>query len=451
MNYLIRSSLGDFLRKEDLRKDIDPLLQAIDSRMGGGVGITQNRWFIDSIHGDDRKSGVSPSAALKTLAALDDRFGQGIIHQPTQVFLFGDFSDQILSIRSASALDPVTGLPWPLVITGMPTEVLLTGVITVTANQAIPSPAPPRLTDVAVANWATAGPGGSSLIGKRLRITQAPNDPLDVGRTVWLVRDEGGGDVSTSFPSAVINVLDSGFPASNTSGLLSPPYTYVVEELLEIQGLSYCPVRPARFVVQDIRSPGPTLLQANGGFYYDVVVFVNGQPGACIVNSFPLASGCWLTDAQILGTGAILQACFVDGPIQNSTHQLFLATNTMAIGSALYQTNAFASSPSFCGLLGGGASCFDAPGAAVEISTGSSMHAFGSLFGGTLYGNGNGVGVSVKPNSSFSYDLVKSTLPTITGTVEVQVGTVATTWAAIDATDGLIELTPPSLARVIKG
>ena len=450
MNYLIKSSLGDFLRKEDLRKELDPLLQAIDSRLGGGVGITQSQWFVDSVRGDDKKVGTSPLTALKTLAALDDRFGQGIIHQPTQVFLSGNFSDQLLSIRSASAIDPITGLPWPLVITGMPKATLRTGIITVVSNQTIPSAAPPRLTDIAVANWGTAGPGGSSLIGKRLRVTQAPNNPLDVGRTAWLVRDEGGGAASTSFPSAVIDVLDPNFPASNSSGLLNPPYSYVVEELLEVQGVSYCPVRPARFVVQDIRSPGQTLLQANGGFYYDVVVFVNCEPGSCIVNSFPLASGCWLNDAQILGTGAILQSCFVDGPMQNSTHQLFLATNTMAVGSALYQTNTFASSPSFCGLLGGGASCFDAPGAAVEISMGSSMHAYGSLFGGTLHGNGNGVGVSVKPNSSFSYDLVKSTLPTITGAVEVQVGSIATTWAAIDAAGGLIELVPPSLARVIK-
>ena len=452
MNYRIRSSLGDFLRKEDLRKDLDPLLQALDSRIGGGAGITQSHWYVDSVNGNDKETGNSPSTALKTLASLDDKLGQGTVHQPTQVFLSGDFSNQILTIRAASEIDPTTGLPWPLVITGIPTATLRVGTITATSNQTIPAAGPPRLRDATVVDWNTAGPHGTSLINKRLRIIGAPFNPSDVGRTVWLIRDEGAGAVSTSFPSTVIDPLDPMFPSPNSSGLVSPPYTYAVEELVGIGGLSHFPSRPARFVLKDMKDGwvGVALLQASGGFYFDVALFINSDLGSCLTDSFPYAAGCRLHDAQVLGTGAILQACFVDGPIQNSTSQLFLTTNTLAVGSALYQGNTFASSMSFCGLMWGGASCFDAPGPAVELAMGSGMHAFGSIGGGSLHGNGNGIGMLVKPNSWFSYDLSKSTVPTITGVVEVQVGSVATTWAAIDLAGGLIELAPPTLARVIK-
>jgi len=98
----------------------------------------------------------------------------------------------------------------------------------------------------------------------------------------------------------------------------------------------------------------------------------------------------------------------------------------------------------------GGASAFDAPGNAVDLEIGSTMHAFGGIISGTLYGVGNVTGVKVGTNSTFSYDTTKSVIPSITGTSEVVVGSSITTWAAIDAAGGLIETAPPTLARVVK-
>lgn len=271
---------------------------------------------------------------------------------------------------------------------------------------------------------------------------------------MWLKRDEGAGVVSTSYPQMLDDPMNNTISFPTMGGLVDPPYDYVVEELVRVGGVSHGPNGPARLNIQNIGGPGlgiPSLMQANGGFPDKVVSFSGCDlEFHMMTNGIIAALGCRLLDLSSFGTLAIILSSLVDGgPIQNSMRQLFLGGNTLSISNNLYVGSTLASSSAFCGLIFDGASAFDAPGDAVDLQIGSTMHGFGGGMSGTLHGTGNLTGCKVGPNSTFSYDTAKS-LPDITGATEVLVGSVATTWAAIDGAGGLIELAPPTLARVVR-
>lgn len=440
------------LFKSALKDDIERVLVHIENLLGVGLGTTQPEWYVNSVTGNDDADATTPTTALKTLAALDARMGFSTIQQYTQVHLAGDFSTEALVIRASSAI--VSGNPVPLAIFGEAT-VLRTGTITATANQTVGAASPPQLTDPTVTDWSTAGSGGSSLLRKRLRITAAPARPADVGKYVWLKRDDGGGAVTTSYPSDALDPTSGDLPGGmSLNGLASPPYDYVVEDLVKVGGIVHSPLFLTRVNAVGIEGPGgsDTIIQANGGFLDRMILF-----DGCNINfrmattGFPGFFGCRMEGPDFFGVGGFVSGCLIDdGPVSNSGRQLFLAGNTLAVGNSLYMGSELGASSSFCGIIAGGASCYDAPGTAVQLEIGTTIHAFGGLFNGTLHGTGNFMGVDVGTNSAFSYDTAKSTFPTITGATEVRVGSIITTWAAIHATNGLIELTPPTLARVVK-
>lgn len=442
------------LFKGALKTELERVFGELETFLGSGHGITQPAWYVDSVNGNDENDGSSSATALKTLAELDARMGFATIRQYTEVHLAGDFSTEALFLRVSSDLDP-SGNAYPLAILGTPT-VLRTGTISATANQSIGAASPPQLTDVTVADWNTAGPGGTSLIRKRLRITAAPGDPSDVGKYVWLKRDDGGGACTTSFASQPIDPTSGQLPTTlSGTGLSSPPYDYVVEDLPRVGGIAHSPLFLTRVNIRGIAGPASgtdCLVQASGGFLNRMMVF-DGCDVNCIVSTtaFPGFFGCRLDSPDFFGVGSFVSGCLIDnGPITNSSRQLFLAANTLSQGNSLYQGSDLASSSSFCGLIVGGASCYDSPGTGVLLEIGSCMHCFGGLFNGTLNGTGNAVGAEIGTNSALIYDTNKSNYPTITGTTEVIVGSTSTTWAAIDGAGGLIETAPPTLARVVR-
>jgi len=432
-----------------VKEDLERVLHQIETLLGAGIGTTQAEWHVNSVTGDDNADGAAPSSALRTLTALDARMGFSTIQQYTRVYLSGDFSSETMSIRASSALNGSAA--YPLAIFGSPVT-LRTGTITSTANQAVGDALPPQITDPTVTDWGTAGPGSSSLIRKRLRITAGA--PGDIGKYCWLKRDDGAGSVTTSFPSQPLDPSSGDLPSGiSLTGLASPPYDYVVEELTQVGAFVHSSLFLTRVNVSGIATSGSdVLVQASGGFLNRMLVFDGCDISSIIsTNGFPAFFGCRMDSPDVFGVGAFVSGCLIDnGPITNSARQLFLAGNTLAIDNNLYQGSELGASSSFCGILIGGASCFNAPGAAVLLEIGSTMHAFGGIIGGTLNGTGNAIGAKIGSNSAFSYDLTKSNIPTITGTTEVQVGSTLTTWAAIDAAGGLIETAPPTLARVVR-
>ncbi len=444
---------GAPLFQEALKQDLERVLGQIEIALGIGIGTTQPEWYVNSATGDDTADGATAATALKTLAALDDRMGFCTIRQYTQIHLSGDFSNEGLVLRSSSGIGP-GGTPIPIAIFGE-TTTLATGTITAVANQTVGAAGAPQLTDPTVTNWDTAGPGGSSLLRKRLQITAAPGRPEDVGKYVWLKQDAGGGAVVTSFPSSPIDPSSGALPSGvSLTGLSVPPYDYVVEDLTKIGGVAHSPPFLTRVNIVNIEGSGvtDTIIEANAGFINRLIVFDGCNIKFTLATmGFPGFFGCRLESPDFFGVGAFVSGCLIDdGPITNSSRQLFLAGNTMAIGNSLYMGSELGAASSFCGIIAGGASCYDAPGTAVQLEIGSTLHAFGGLFNGTLHGTGNNMGVDVGTNSALSYDTAKSTAPTITGVTEVRVGTTLTTWAAIDATGGFIETAPPTLARVVK-
>lgn len=414
--------------------------------LGEGEGITQDAWYVDSVSGSDANSGANAGEALKTLAELDRRLGAGTIEQPTLITLAGDFSSEVLVLRCNSGFGGASGI-LPLGIEGVTTQ-LATGTITATANQTIGDPSPPQLTDPGVADW-------TPYLTKRLRITAAPNNPSDVGKIVWLKRDDGAGAVTTSYAVEHLDPLnDQSLPSADLSGLPLPPYDYVVEDLVPVAAILHAPTVLTRVNVCNVAldTGTDTTTEALGGFFSNLLVLSGCNiEGQIVTSGFPAFWGCRATGPDLFGTGAFLVSCLIDdGPLSSSARQLFLAGGTMAIENSLYLGSPFGASSSFAGLIAGGAACYDSPGPGVVLELGTTMHAFGGLIAGSLSGTGNLTGCDVGTNSTFSYDTFKSAPPTITGATEVVVGSAATTWAAIDAAGGQIETVPPTLARVVK-
>jgi len=330
---LTRSSLGRLLKKEDLRRDLERVLQALEASTGAGYGIIQPEWYVNSETGDDLNDGATASTPLKTLAELDARMGIGIVMQPTLVRLIGDFRTELLSIRVSSAFEDNLDLLHPLGVVGEPT-VLKTGIITAVADQAYGASAPPSVTDVAVSDWTTAGPGGTSLLGKRLRITAAPNDPNDVDKVMWLKRDETGGKVSTSWPSKLSDPFINTVSLPDTGGLTNPPYTYVVEELVRVGGVVHSPLTVTRVNVQNIGGPNlglQTTLQVNGGFLDKVLAFDGCDLEFKMITEGALVtSGCRVSDVGASTTG-----------VASSCPSSWLPRDSIIPSSVLASLNAF--------------------------------------------------------------------------------------------------------------
>lgn len=197
-----------------------PFFDLFEVTQGDPVALAQAAWEIDPINGNDAASGV-PGDPIASWAELNRRWGSGQIGQNTTVDILGNLAEPIVTSATVAAGSRV-------VVTGRATTIAsgtLTGAVSrnEVTNQA------QRVTQAAI-NWATAGPGGSSLIGQRMRLTAN-------GAIGWLALNNPGGAGTDTARCSTFSTYD---PAVSTLATkINPAGTeaWVVETLSSVTGM----------------------------------------------------------------------------------------------------------------------------------------------------------------------------------------------------------------------
>ncbi len=190
--------------------------------------LTQAAWFINADTGDDSNPGTA-LLPLASWAELARRWGDDpVLPQTTDVFIETNLNEPIV-IRGAIRL---TGENF-LRIHGQVTGVLHAGSITAKTDLDPATQQPSEITDGAVGDWDTAGPGGSSLINERIRLTSGAN----VGAIAWL-SNRLAATVARTSPFATVDT--SALPPVVIPTQIDPAVAddYAVESLTTVTGFA---------------------------------------------------------------------------------------------------------------------------------------------------------------------------------------------------------------------
>ncbi len=198
------------------------------ARRGGleglGLPVTQAAWFINAVTGSDANNGATSGTAIASWAELARRWGDDpVLSQDTDVFIETDLAEELF-IRGKIALTGVSVLN----IFGGVTATLHSGSITAKTDLDPASQQPSEITDAAVGDWDTAGPGGTSLIGQRIRLTSGAN----IGAVAWLAKRVSATEARTSpFGTIVVGAIAS---------IIDPAVTddYDVEQLVTVEAVN---------------------------------------------------------------------------------------------------------------------------------------------------------------------------------------------------------------------
>lgn len=216
---------------------------------------TQPDWYLDPISGNDLNSGDSASTALKTSFELSQRIGKASADQVTLIHVLNDLpSTDLLSLE---CLILTNGL---IRIIGENLTVLLTDTIDLATNLVTDVTRPSI--KVSGIDWDTAGPGGTSLIGKRCRIT-ASGSGTQIG-TIFFLEEKDSVDAETAYIS--------------TPYFTAPPTLTVAEETI---------ANGDTFVVEELRTIGQVAINSLDN-------------GDTTVNIYKL----WIENCRIIGDGS---------------------------------------------------------------------------------------------------------------------------------------------------
>lgn len=371
--------------------------------------ITQSEWYVNSTTGDDTNVGTE-NAPIKTLKELRDRLYEGELLQDTNIYLFGDFSDEVLDINT-SLTDLHT-----LRIFGMTPNILHEGTFT---GQGLGGAQGQwqELEDNQI-DW-------TPFSGHRIRLTSGS----DAGAIAWLgkVDFDGGGNGtirSTRFGTLPVGSSATSFKTINGNE------NYVVEELTKVGGFRLKIIRgtegsvASQQIVQihDVHFEGvvQTFITANPsiGPYVFIgcrIIPVGFAPGSCFYIMCRAGSPTSVLQNGTSGNRSIYATCLITcialTVFDNGSHV------SIEQRSLIERLGA-----SFNGLtaLWGGLLFVAGPIAIFDQTLGS-LGAINCRFGAgvTLFSANqihgddiNGVGINVEGGSIVSYD----TKPTITGT-----------------------------------
>ena len=176
------------------------------------VWLTQAAWHIDSAIGNDENPGNAHTTggALATPEELARRLSLGsTLQQSTAVYIWSNGAKLVLNLRGISGT--------VLRILGQSTAQLYSGVLTAKtdlAPTAAPHGQPQEVQAGAIGDWSTAGPGATSLVGARLRLTSGA--PGVVAATSWVAKRLTATNARTG-PFVVVN------PAAAFQDTNSPP------------------------------------------------------------------------------------------------------------------------------------------------------------------------------------------------------------------------------------
>lgn len=399
---------------------------------GGGSAefLTQSTWFINAITGNDNNNGATSGTALASWAELARRWGSDpLLQQTTDVFIETDLAEPIF-VRGILRLTGINLLR----IAGTVTATLHSGTITAKTDLDPASQQPSVITDAAVGDWATAGPGATSLIGHRIRLTSGAN----IGAVAWLAKRDAATVARTS-PFGTVDPTAS--PPEGDPTLIDPVATddYAVEQPTTVQGVDLNCARVNRsttgsgfnlvaVVLSDIEVAGtPDTRVVSSGLM--LILYVRSRIGTSRIDGGAIkltlcaSSATSCNEVDTLRAVASLWDAKIGTTVNCLSSRIGLNTSTLLQGIALRVGSGST-------LEGTGVAVFDAPGAAISVedATVASMS-------GLVWGTGNtGVGIDCKSGAKYVYN----TKPIITGTAgDTEVGSLGVTaYAAIPIFDG---------------
>lgn len=407
--------------------------------LGSARYAAQSTWYIDPVAGDDRRSGLTADASIRTHEEMRARIGQKFINQATTVHLLGNF-DSSNPVRVWFNLGPSGSLLY----VGTRT-VVYTGSITAVTARDRANNIPWAIEDTAIpVSWTASGLiNTASGTGLRLRVTSGTR----AGAVTWPTLD-------LTAKTARISALkaDTAAPAPLPSPTIGDPF--VIETLSSIADFSV-DIRMSSIVL-----PGPTgqrvkftdLAISNSTSHHPSVRALPYTKDSPLVTFF----GCDVGYTQ-MGYGSIAGyvACkfsgavggppassgntFVGGKVADSIFACAIF-RTVIVGGGGKVTLDGDTLLQGCGIVVDGGMAvlglvgvFDVAGDALGLFSGEAVSRNVLQASHILYGSGStGYGVNVRSLTSLGYDVTK---PTVTGTTgDTKIGGVATAWAAVPAT-----------------
>jgi hypothetical protein len=207
--------------------------------------MDQTEWVIDELNStgmaNDENRGISDTQPLRTAAERQRRMGADAKWRASTAYhirylstcaaevIEGDLENSNTTIYLHGSMTDRAG---DMLFSGTATTVQALNTATNLANEIVSASIP--------ASWATAGPGGTSLVAKRIRMTSGAS----IHAISWIVLDQGGAAPNARArcaefltPVASFNAAPFVAPATNTA-VIANGDTFVVEDLRTITRLS---------------------------------------------------------------------------------------------------------------------------------------------------------------------------------------------------------------------
>jgi hypothetical protein len=397
-----------------------PCLRGAPKQYPDKAAALQAQWWIDPQNStgkaSDSNDGASPLTPLLSDRERAARVGgQAISQQMTVTLLSALQPDDYIT-------EPLTGLSGFFLVTGSAGATPLhSGTLTGAAAQS--GNAPPTVADAGV-NWSAGGPGASSLIGYRLRVTSGPRQ----GAVCWLVHDSGTGVAVVSDPE-ILTTLPTQFTPTSVNLAAGDPYVIESLPLVPIIVSPYgCGAAGedlagnfVRFMYEGILFPQTAYTTADTRECFQRQ-FVACNMGAIETSAIYLAC-IWLAAPGFYlefspGFEMVILGCvfvFLPGPGLSGSGLLIAAGASVTLDSGTFSYGAPIIVIGWLGITqylngsftGVSAGVVDSYGAGIVVEPGGLVHARYPL-----WGSGNaGPGIQVRAGGTVVYE----TKPTITG------------------------------------
>lgn len=399
--------------------------------------VNQATWAIDPVSGNDLAAGGS-TAPLKTWVELRARINAGVYPSAQQknVEIRGNLAESLLLAFTIGSNSAAAG--GRLNITGAASArtVLYSGTITALVTSFVAGVTCLEMTDAAVGDWNTAGPGGTTLIGHRIRFISgaASGACAFVGKRV----------AATTARIAPVSASTQSTINSATATILAPAPgdAFVVEQLPTVSDVN----------LQFSRSENGTSLTAFAGTIFDLqlgtattarLVFdsQSRRQAMLLCQCRTVASSIeGSVNAKCLGFGSSatwagisLQASFMLGVLAVSSAAPDVPANVG--GGTLVQGGALAANTTCTISTTQGVCIFDSNTAGLNIlAAGTSVNAANA----PIWGSGNTTnGCVIQAGAILCQQAVT---PSVTGSTpgvnDVRVGGTDQSWAAAIAAGG---------------
>jgi len=180
----------------------------------------QYSWYVDSVNGDDGNDGATSGTALATMAECERRMTGNVYRSQVTINVLNDVNEHDVMIGGKH--------PQFMWVQGIQTTIATGTFTAITDWDHDPSDgyvAAGRFTDSALSgDWSVAGPGGTSLIDKKIVLTDGP----DEGAFAYIIEDTGSPKEAYISPWLPF--------ASVTEALPTPGTGYKVVDMPNIYG-----------------------------------------------------------------------------------------------------------------------------------------------------------------------------------------------------------------------